>query len=150
MAIGRYLHEFVQPRGLGIVLGEAGALEILHGQVRIPDVSFTRWELLPGRELLRVQIPAVVPDLAVEILSPGNPEGEMQRKLRVYFAPGVQLVWYVDPPPAPSGPTWRPISPCCTGRPTVFLEAESCPASNCLLPISSPKSVQHARTDGAT
>lgn len=35
--------------------------------------------------------------LAVEVLSPGNTEGEMQRKLRDYFAVGVRLVWTIDP-----------------------------------------------------
>jgi Uma2 family endonuclease len=44
-----------------------------------------------------VPIPAVAPDLAVEVLSAGNTKGEMDRKLRDYFAAGAGLVWYVDP-----------------------------------------------------
>jgi Uma2 family endonuclease len=39
----------------------------------------------------------VAPDLAVEVLSEGNTEAEMERKLREYFDAGVLLVWYVDP-----------------------------------------------------
>jgi len=97
LAIGERLRQFVLPRGLGIVLGADGTLKILRSQVRIPDVSFIGWERFPGRQLPQVQIPAVAPDLAVEILSPGNTEGEMQRKLRDYFAAGVRLVWYLDP-----------------------------------------------------
>ena len=42
-----------------------------------------------------------IPDLAVEVLSPSNTRHEMAIKLREYFAAGVRLVWYVDPP-APS------------------------------------------------
>ena len=38
-----------------------------------------------------------MPDLAVEVLSVSNTRGEMDRKLRDYFAAGVLLVWYLDP-----------------------------------------------------
>jgi Uma2 family endonuclease len=44
-------------------------------------------------------IPDMPPDLAVEILSAGNTPGEVDRKLRDFFAAGVRLVWYVDPVP---------------------------------------------------
>ena len=65
--------------------------------MRIPDVSFIRWEQFPNRELPPEPIPALAPDLAVEVLSEGNTEAEMQRKLHDYFTAGVRLVWYVDP-----------------------------------------------------
>jgi hypothetical protein len=39
----------------------------------------------------------LVPDLAVEVLSPSNTEAEMARKRQEYFAAGVRLVWMVDP-----------------------------------------------------
>lgn len=97
VAVASYLREFVRAKGLGIVLGADGTLRILPRQVRIPDVCFIGWERFPGRELPPVPIPAVAPDLAVEVLSPGNTEGEMQRKLRDYFTAGVRLVWYIDP-----------------------------------------------------
>ena len=91
------LLRFVEDRRLGIVLGEAGTLRILPGQVRVPDVCFIAWERFPGRRLPREPIPAVVPDLVVEILSEGNTVGEMRRKLHDYFQAGVRLVWYIDP-----------------------------------------------------
>ncbi len=97
IALGSYLRDFVQKHKLGIVLGEAGTLRILPRQVRIPDVSFISWEKFPGGKLPQVPIPAVAPDLAVEVLSPSNTEGEMQRKLQDYFAAGVRLVWYIEP-----------------------------------------------------
>jgi Uma2 family endonuclease len=97
VAIIEVLRKFVRTRKLGIVLGEAGTLRILPQQVRIPDVCFIRWERFPGGRLPKVAIPAVAPDLAVEILSEGNTAGEMERKLRDYFAAGVRLVWYIDP-----------------------------------------------------
>ena len=97
MAIGEFLGRFVRERKLGVVAGEAGTLKILPRQVRIPDVSFISWERLSGVKLLKTPIPAVAPDLAVEVLSEGNTEGEMRRKLHDYFTAGVRLVWYVDP-----------------------------------------------------
>ena len=41
-------------------------------------------------------VPALVPDLAVEVLSEGNTDAEMERKLKDYFRAGVSLVWFVD------------------------------------------------------
>jgi Uma2 family endonuclease len=96
-AIIELLRGFVREHKLGIVLGEAGTLKILPRQVRIPDVCFLSWDRFPGGKLPKVPIPTVAPDLAVEILSKHNSEGEMLRKLHDYFAAGVRLVWYVDP-----------------------------------------------------
>ena len=52
---------------------------------------------MPGREVPKSPIPSFAPDLAVEILSEGNTEAEMDRKLKEYFQSGSKLVWYVDP-----------------------------------------------------
>ena len=57
--------------------------------MRIPDVSFISWERLPGRVFPHEDIWSVAPDLAVEIISHGNTNEEMDRKLRDYFAAGV-------------------------------------------------------------
>ena len=65
--------------------------------VRIPDVSFTNWDRLPGRHVPTEPVPDVVPDLAVEVLSEGNTREEMERKLKEYFLSDVTLVWFVDP-----------------------------------------------------
>jgi len=72
-------------------------LKILPGQIRAPDVSFIRWERFAGRKLPEAAIYAVAPDLAVEIISEGSREAEMNRKLRDYFQAGVQMVWYIEP-----------------------------------------------------
>ena len=93
----RLLGNFLEKHDLGIVLGADGTLRILPNQVRIPDVCFIRWSQFPNRELPPEPIPALAPDLAVEVLAKGNTEGEMQRKLHDYFTAGVQLVWYIDP-----------------------------------------------------
>jgi Uma2 family endonuclease len=91
------LRNFLDQHDLGIVLGEAGTLRLAPGLVRIPDASFISWERFPDRKLPAEPIPDLVPDLAVEILSAGNTEAEMARKVREYFAAGSRLVWQVDP-----------------------------------------------------
>lgn len=91
------LGHFVETHDLGVVLTADGTLRILPDQVRIPDASFLSWDKFPDRELPHEPVPAIAPDLAVEILSPGNTEAEMQRKLHDYFTAGVRLVWYIDP-----------------------------------------------------
>jgi Uma2 family endonuclease len=80
-----------------MVLGEAGTLRFLKGLVRIPDVSFTLWDRLPGGRVPAEPIPELTPDLAVEVLSPGNTRAELARKLKEYFLSGVRVVWFVDP-----------------------------------------------------
>jgi Uma2 family endonuclease len=97
---GKIIHwlcSYLESNNVGVVLGEAGMLAFLPGQVRVPDVSLIRWERIPGRQLPQERIYAVVPDLAVEVLSPSNTEAEMRRKLHEYFSAGSRLVWYIAP-----------------------------------------------------
>jgi Uma2 family endonuclease len=84
-----YLHM----HDLGVAAGADGMLRLMPGLIRIPDVSFVSWSQLPGTY---GQIPSIAPDLAVEVLSPGNMPKEMERKLQEYFGAGTRLVWYFD------------------------------------------------------
>ena len=92
------LRQFVYPRGLGEVAGEGGMVELLPDQVRIPDVCFVSKERVAAAKLRQDPVPEFAPDLAVEVLSKSNTRQEMERKLVDYFASGVRLVWYIDPP----------------------------------------------------
>lgn len=95
--IAYLLRSFLAKHDIGIVLGADGTLRILPQQVRVPDVCFISWDRFPNRQLPAEPIPSLAPDLAIEVLSASNTEGEMQRKLHDYFAAGVRLVWYIDP-----------------------------------------------------
>jgi Uma2 family endonuclease len=97
MTLGYFLQDFAAKHDLGIVLGEGGTLRILSDQIRVPDVAFLSWRQFPGRVLPPEPVPAIAPDLAVEILSAGNTREELNRKLRDYFNAGVKLVWFIDP-----------------------------------------------------
>ena len=91
------LQMFVLPRKLGVVAGADGMMRLAPGLVRIPDVSFCRWEQFPNRKIARTPIPDIHPDLAVEVLSQSNTKQEMDDKLEDYFDSGASLVWLVDP-----------------------------------------------------
>jgi Uma2 family endonuclease len=91
------INNYLETNNRGIAAGADGALWILPRKMRIPDVSFISWERFPGRKLPNDKIFRVAPDLAVEILSDSNTEGEMNLKLDEYFRAGVRLVWYIDP-----------------------------------------------------
>ena len=91
------LLNFVQPRHLGIVTGEAGMIRLSAGLVRIPDVAYIAWERLPDRRLPEEPVPGLVPNLVVEVLSRGDTASEMARKRREYFDAGVQWVWIITP-----------------------------------------------------
>ena len=93
----KWLGSFLDRFDLGFLAGPDGAVRLMPGLVRIPDVSFISWSQLPARERPTDPIAGLAPALAVEILSEGNTRREMQRKVREYFLAGVHLVWLVDP-----------------------------------------------------
>jgi Uma2 family endonuclease len=97
MFIGRVLDDFIRPRNLGMIVGEQGTLEILSDLVRAADIAFISWDRFPNRRIPDEPIPALAPDLAVEVVSRGNTPREMARKRREYFTAGVRLVWMIDP-----------------------------------------------------
>jgi Uma2 family endonuclease len=63
--------------------------------VLAPDVSIISAADLPLAEQ-ETGYPPIVPLLAVEVVSQSNRPAEIQRKVEIYLAAGVQLVWIVD------------------------------------------------------
>jgi Uma2 family endonuclease len=96
-ALIEVLRGFIRRHNLGLVTAPDGMMRLAAGLVRIPDVAFISWGRLPQRRVPTAPIPDLAPDLAVEVLSPGNTPREMARKCREYFAAGVRVVWLVDP-----------------------------------------------------
>ena len=73
------LKRFADPRRVGRVVTEAGFLFARHPDiVRAPDVAALRTERLPSRETWRGYSP-VLPDLAVEVVSPRTIQGRSPR-----------------------------------------------------------------------
>ncbi len=97
MLLAASLIDYLKAHDLGKPVGADAMMRLFPGLVRIPDTAFISWGRYPKKKRRRGEIPTVVPDLVVEVLSKGNTSKEMARKLREYFKAGVRLVWYVDP-----------------------------------------------------
>jgi Uma2 family endonuclease len=86
------LHEFVMAHSLGSVFTESGYRLTPH-TIRGPDVSFVR--------KARIQNPDEYfeggPDLAVEIVSPGDDASDLREKIQQYLSAGTSVVWVVYP-----------------------------------------------------
>jgi Uma2 family endonuclease len=98
MELAAPLHRYVKLNQLGqVYAAETGfKLESDPDTVRAPDIAFVRAERIQSTG--RVQgYGEGAPDLAVEVLSPGNTKREMAEKVEEYFAAGARLVWVVNP-----------------------------------------------------
>jgi Uma2 family endonuclease len=95
--ITRALGDFVEPRGLGDVLGAEPGFVLARDPdtVRAPDVAFVRSERVP-REKPRGFFEGA-PDIAVEVLSPDDRAGEVNAKVHEWLQAGSRIVWVVDP-----------------------------------------------------
>ncbi|MEZ6130089.1 MAG: Uma2 family endonuclease [Planctomycetaceae bacterium] len=65
-------------------------------RVRKPDVSFVATGRITQVDYQAGYVP-VVPDLAVEVVSPNDKARELDEKLEEYLQAGVKLVWIVHP-----------------------------------------------------
>jgi len=93
------LESFNRLHRLGAVFGSSMGFWMENRNCRAPDVSF-----VPKERLLRVGFKPDTksffpgaPDLAVEVLSPGNTRAEMDERLADFFTSGARLVWIVHP-----------------------------------------------------
>ena len=95
--IGMILRQYVSPRKLGRVIIEGGYILARNPDTVLgPDVSFLRQSRVPEAGLPEKFFEGH-PDLAIEIISPTNPRGELRRKLKTYLDHGTELAWLVDP-----------------------------------------------------
>jgi Uma2 family endonuclease len=95
--LSHLLFQYLGEHPLGIVGGADGFLRLGARVARAPDVSFISWDRLPDGESPGEPIPELAPDLAIEILSPGNTKGEMTRKIADLFGAGTREVWLIQP-----------------------------------------------------
>jgi Uma2 family endonuclease len=90
------LGTFVFKNRLGEVYTENAGFQLPSGNVRSPDVSFVKHEKLPGGQS-PIGYGQIVPDFAVEILSPEDNMRRIADKVGEYIEAGVPLIWVVDP-----------------------------------------------------
>lgn len=90
------LYNHIEANNLGLLVGESGFhLETGPDTVLGPDIAFIARErvgddkdcFFPG-----------APDLAVEVLSPSDRRGKVERKTALYLELGGKSVWNINPP----------------------------------------------------
>jgi Uma2 family endonuclease len=96
-ALASELLGFARDSDLGVALGGGMMVRLGRGLVRIPSVSFYRWEQFPGGVLPDEEVGSVVPSLIAEVFRRGNTLAELARKRREYFAAGVRRMWVIYP-----------------------------------------------------
>lgn len=96
--IGTAITNFVDENDLGVVFGaETGFIVERDPDTVIgADVAFVSHERMKDVENLDKFLP-FAPDLAVEVLSPGNTVQEIDEKIALYFAAGSRAVWVFNP-----------------------------------------------------
>ncbi len=93
--IALYLRLFNMRNKLGQVTVESGYHPPNYRYTLLgPDVAFTRFDRMPKPRPEKF-VP-VMPDLAVEVLSPSNTIVEARRKAEVYLLNGTSIVWLVQ------------------------------------------------------
>ncbi|MGQ9872275.1 Uma2 family endonuclease [Leptodesmis sp.] len=91
------LASYVLSKKLGVILDSSTAFKMKSGNRRSPDISFFAKERLQGMTELPTGFLEGAPDLAVEVLSPGNTVEEIDEKIAEYFQNGTRLVWVISP-----------------------------------------------------
>ncbi len=86
------MHGYSRPLKLGRVFPELRCT--FGGNSYVFDLSFFVQSRMPAPMSDEVTIP---PDLAIEILSPGQTVGELSRKLRSAIRRGTKLGWFIHP-----------------------------------------------------
>ncbi len=99
VALTLMLGEYVRQKGLGkVAAAETGFLLARQPDtVRAPDVGFISTERLPASGVPAEGYWPFAPDLAVEVVSPGDNPDEIQAKVEDYLTAGTRMVWVVYP-----------------------------------------------------
>lgn len=94
-----------------------------------PDLSFIAGARIPAD---RRRFLPLAPDLAVEIISPSNTPGEIERKIAIYLQAGTRMIWVVYP-------RQRQVVVHTPGEaPRVFAEADELPGGDVLPDLAIP------------
>lgn len=93
--LGYLLTEQIESHGWPVECGGTAGCLVEEGPdtVRGADLVVVR----TARAMGRANFVAGGPELAIEILSPSNRRGNIQRKIREYLAAGSERVWVLDP-----------------------------------------------------
>jgi Uma2 family endonuclease len=98
MHLGGPLYQFVKGHDLGVVFGAETGFKIASDPdtVRAPDLAFVRRERIPEGGIPKEFWPGA-PDLAVEVVSPGDTYTEVEEKVNDWLGAGTRLVLVLNP-----------------------------------------------------
>ncbi|NJM00262.1 MAG: Uma2 family endonuclease [Synechococcaceae cyanobacterium SM2_3_2] len=92
-----FLTAYAREQKAGIVFDSDTSFKMKSGNRRSPDCSFFSKERIKSIGGIPTGYIEGSPDLAVEILSPGNTVEEIHGKIVEYFENGSRLVWIIHP-----------------------------------------------------
>jgi Uma2 family endonuclease len=92
--IDRRLGRFVEDHQLGEVYVECSFQ--IGNRERVPDLAFLSAARIPPEGEPDTKWP-MVPDIAIEVISPTDLYRDVQEKMEEYLAAGVKQVWHVEP-----------------------------------------------------
>ncbi len=92
------LGSYVEANDLGIYFGAEAGFKLASDPdtVRAPDVAFVSREHIPESGITK-KFWQGAPDLAVEVLSPGDTLKEVKEKVEEWLGAGAKAVWVVNP-----------------------------------------------------
>ncbi|MEP7284899.1 MAG: Uma2 family endonuclease [Chloroflexota bacterium] len=90
------LRYFVDARDLGEVYSSETGFYLTETTMRAADAAFVCEQKLSLITETQKFVP-FAPDLAVEIVSPGDSASEIQKKVDLYLAAGTSIVWVIYP-----------------------------------------------------
>jgi Uma2 family endonuclease len=98
MRLGGALAHYVEENELGEVFAAETGFKLASNPDTVlgPDLAFVSNEKIPPTGI-PVGYWQGAPDLAVEVISPGNTRREIEEKIEEYLTTGVQLVWIITP-----------------------------------------------------
>ena len=88
--------------------------------VFLPDINVTLRSRIAGHSM--EGLVTVLPDLAIEVLSPDDRPGRLHRRIEHYMRSGVPLVWVIDPEEE-RVTVWKPGEPMTSFAPPQTLSA---------------------------
>ena len=97
LKIARLIADYVDDHGLGIVVAAETGFKLFTNPdtVRAADTAFVSRHRAPDPPPSGYL--ELAPDLAVEVVSPGDRAGEVQAKVSDWLTAGSRLVWVIDP-----------------------------------------------------
>lgn len=98
MSLAAPLAQHVKANNLGVVFGAETGFKIAENPdtVLAPDIAFICHERIPESGVPK-EYWRGAPDLAVEVLSPGDAPRKVDEKVKAWLSAGAKLVWTVDP-----------------------------------------------------